>query len=147
MAVSEMLSRKEAPDEAPKKKGRAKTLIAVVVVVAAILGAGWFLLLRPAPEQTGPEPGEVLALDSIQINLAGGHYLRVGVALQLTASAHEAEGSKALDATIDLFSGRSMDELALPDQREELKKELLEDLDHAYHGDVMGVYFTDFVTQ
>lgn len=146
MAVTEMLSKREGEALSPKKKGRAKIVIVVVVVVAAIFGAAWFLL-RPAAEDTGPEPGEVLALDSIQINLAGGHYLRVGVALQLTASAQEAEGSKALDATIDLFSGRSMDELALPDQREELKKDLLEDLDHAYHGDVMGVYFTDFVTQ
>ena len=28
-----------------------------------------------------------------------------------------------------------------------LKEELLEELEHLYHGDVMDVYFTDFVTQ
>lgn len=144
MAVTTMPSNSDT--ESPKKKGRAKTLIAVVIVVAITLGGGWFLL-RPAGAETGPEPGEVMALESIQINLAEGHYLRVGIALQLTASAHEAEGSKALDATIELFSGRSVDELALPDQREELKHDLEKELEHAYHGDVMGVYFTDFVTQ
>ena len=45
-----------------------------------------------------PKPGEVVTLEPIQINLAAGHYLRIGIALQLTAKAHEADGSKALDA-------------------------------------------------
>ncbi len=143
MAVTAMTPKSEA--EQPKKRGRAKTLIAVVLVALSALAGGWFLM-SPS-EDTGPEPGEVMALDSIQINLAGGHYLRVGIALQLTSAAHEADGSKALDATIDLFSGRPMEELALPEQREELKHELLEALEEGYHGDVMGVYFTDFVTQ
>ena len=36
---------------------------------------------------------------------------------------------------------------SLKDERHHLKEELMEHLDHAYHGDVMGVYFTEFVTQ
>ena len=83
----------------------------------------------------------------MQINLEGGHYLKIGVALQLTTTAHEADGSKALDATIELFTGRSMDELTRKGSRAQLKKELAKELEHDYHGDVMGVYFTDFVTQ
>ena len=71
----------------------------------------------------------MVALEPIQINLAGGHYLRVGVALQLTEAAHEADGSKALDATIAIFSGLRDGGGGLdPKQREHLKKELLEEL-------------------
>ena len=53
----------------------------------------------------------MVALDPVQINLAGGHYLGISIALQLTDKAKEADGSKALDATIELFSGREITEV------------------------------------
>ena len=34
-----------------------------------------------------------------------------------------------------------------PAKREGYKKELVKELGHRYDGDVMGVYFTEFVTQ
>lgn len=138
---------KPAEAETEAKGGGKKKLIIIVLVVALVgAGAGWFFFLKPsAPKE--PEPGEVMTMEPIQINLADGHYLRIGVALQLTADAHEADGSKALDATIALFSGLEQSELIKDKQREELKKELEKELDHAYHGDVMEVYFTEFVTQ
>jgi flagellar FliL protein len=133
--------------EEPEKKGRGrKKLILVLVAVLAIGGAAYWFVLKPKPEPK-PEPGEVVSMEPIQINLEGGHYLRIGIALQLTTAAHEADGSKALDATIELFSGRSMDELTRKESLAKLKKELVKELDHDYHGDVMDVYFTDFVTQ
>ena len=88
-----------------------------------------------------------MTLEPIQVNLADGHYLRIGVALQLSADAHEADGSKALDAVIDLFSGVEQEELMKPAQRNEYKLHLEEELAHDYHGDVLEVYFTEFVTQ
>ena len=133
-------------EEASPRRSRAKTLV-VVVLLAALVGAYWNFMMRPADADAKPEAGEVVKLDPIQLNLAGGHYLKIGIAMQLTSDAHEAEGSKALDATIELFSGRSMDQLTRPEQRDQLKKELEEQLARLYHGDVMGVYFTDFVTQ
>lgn len=146
MPVTTIPTTVEAGEASPRRRPKKGFLVIVVVVVATLFGAGWFLL-RPASSPAAPEPGEVMALEPIQVNLSGGHYLRIGIALQLTADAEESEGSKALDATIELFSGRSMDQLALPEQREELKHELLEQLVEDYEGDVMGVYFTDFVTQ
>jgi flagellar FliL protein len=90
----------------------------------------------------------LLALDSIQINLAGGHYLRLGLALQETASAAaDIDGSKALDAAIDLFSGQSMADLNQGKARDDLKTKLSHELADLYDGEVMGVYFTEFVTQ
>ena len=40
-----------------------------------------------------------------------------------------------------------MDELSRRGYREKMKKELEHHLDEAYEGEVIGVYFTDFVTQ
>jgi flagellar FliL protein len=143
MSVSQM----PAPAaEAPAEKKSKKKLLIILVGVLAIAGAAYWFVLRPKPEPA-PEPGEVVTMEPIQINLAGGHYLKVGVALQLTKTAHDADGSKALDAVIELFSGKSMDELTRTEGRDKLKKELKKELVHDYHGDVMDVYFTDFVTQ
>lgn len=136
-----------AAPAAEEAKGGKKKLIMIVVAVAVAGAAAWFLFLKPAGPPKPPEPGEVLPLEAIQVNLEGGHYLRIGLALQLTATAHEADGSKALDVAIDLYSGRSVAELADPAERRKLKKELLKELDHSYHGDVMDVYLTEFVMQ
>jgi flagellar FliL protein len=132
--------------EPRKKGGGKKKLLIVLVLLLAVGGAAYWFVLKPSPKQA-PKPGEVVELEPIQVNLTGGHYLKVGIALQLTAGAKEADGSKALDATIDLFSGRSMAELTRADDRARLKKDLERELDHRYDGEVMGVYFTDFVTQ
>jgi flagellar FliL protein len=130
---------------APAKRGK-KKLIMILVAVLVLGGGGYWFVLKPKP--TGPpQPGEVVKLDAIQINLAGTHYLRVGVALQLVAGAKEAEGSKALDATIDEFSGQPMEDVNDPAKRAAYKKALVKELDERYDGDVMGVYFTEFVTQ
>ncbi|WP_258236814.1 flagellar basal body-associated FliL family protein [Nocardioides campestrisoli] len=133
-----------APEE-PEKKSRKKLLL-VLVLVLAVGGAGWFFFLKPSGPSE-PVPGEVMALESMQLNLAGGHYLRLGLALQLEEGAHEVDGSKAMDAAISIFSGLEMSALVRGEQREELRGQLLEKLDHAYHGEVLEVYYTEFVTQ
>jgi flagellar FliL protein len=130
----------------PAKKGGKKKLIMILVAVLAIGGGAYWFVLKPHPK-TAPEPGEVVTLEPIQVNLASGHYLKIGIALQLTKGAKEVDGSKALDATIELFSGRSMDELTRPQQREKLKHQLEATLEKRYDGEVMGAYLTDFVTQ
>lgn len=136
---------KATSEDAPEGGGRKKLVIVVVLVLLAGAAAWWFVL-RPKPE-TAPKPGEVVQLEPVQVNLAGGHYLRLGMALQLTETAHEVNGSKGLDAAIGIFSGLPVAEVNKPAQREALREELEEELDHRYHGDVMAVYFTEFVTQ
>jgi flagellar FliL protein len=103
-------------------------------------------VLRPGPPD-GPKPGDIVNLDSVQINLADGHYLRLGLALQLTTAVKEIDGARALDAAITEFSGRDMASLSQPARRAELKTELAQTLDTRYEGKVMDVYFTEFVTQ
>jgi flagellar FliL protein len=132
----------EAEDE--KRGGKKKLMILVLLLVLAAVA--WFLFLRPSPP-SAPKPGEVVALEPIQVNLADGHYLRLGLALQLTDGTAKVDGSKALDLSIDLFTGTSADRLAQPAYRGQLKKRLEARLEKSYDGEVMGVYFTDFVTQ
>ena len=130
-----------------KEKGAGRKKLVLILVGALALGAGaYFTVLKPKP--TGPPvAGEVVKLDPIQINLADEHYLRIGLALQLVKGTKEADGSKALDATIGVFSGLPMSEVNDPKHRELLRKELVKELGERYEGGVMGVYFTELVTQ
>ena len=134
----------ETTESGGKLKGILKKLGIGVAVLAVLAGATWWFVLKPEP---APEPGEILKLEAIQVNLTEGHYLRLGLGLQMTSKAHEVDGSKALDATIELFSGRELEYLQQNVHRADLKDKLTARLDEAYHGDVMEVYFTEFVTQ
>jgi flagellar FliL protein len=136
----------QAAEDSAAKGGKKKLMAIVLVAILVIGGAAYWFVLKPKPEKA-PEPGEVVTLEPIQVNLAAGHYLKIGIALQLTKGTKEADGSKALDATIDTFSGQSMDQLTRTEGRERLKKQLEKELEHRYEDEVMGVYFTDFVTQ
>lgn len=129
-----------------EKSGGKKKKLMILVLVLVLAAAAWFLFLRPSAP-SAPKPGEVVALEPIQVNLADGHYLRLGLALQLTEGTAKVDGSKALDLSIDLFTGTSADRLAQPTYRDQLKKRLEARLQKSYDGEVMGVYFTDFVTQ
>lgn len=137
-------------DEAAGRKppgARKKILVLTLAVLLVAGGASWFVL-RPAPEPAEPEPGEVLALEAIQVNLQGGHYLRVGIALQMSIEVtEELDGSKALDALIDIYSGEKLERIAEPQRREELREVLVETVAELYEDDVLDVYITEFVTQ
>lgn len=150
------------PAEEPAAKGGSKKKLLIIVLAVLLVGgggAGWFFLMGPGAakgeehaEEPAPEPGEVLTIESININLADGHYLRIGMALQMTvesaSSGHgEVQAAPALDHAIALYSGRPVTEVASPEGREALKAELLHRLEEPYHGGVMGLYFTEYVTQ
>jgi len=98
--------------------------------------------------------GEVLEMDPITINLADGeHYLKVGLALQLkmglvaTTEKDTGLGAKALDMAIAAISAKTMAQLSQEPVRAALKQKLGIDTCHAYDGEVLTVFFTDFVMQ
>ncbi|WP_282946641.1 flagellar basal body-associated FliL family protein [Cellulomonas endometrii] len=144
------------PEPAPKK-GKKKKLLLVIGAVVLVLGgaAAYFLLGKSggaeaaAEEEPAPEPGAVVAVEPISLNLAQGHYLRLGFELQLIADVGEEapEPGKAVDAAIALFSGRTIAEVSDPAVREQLKTEFLHELEELYEGEVMDVYLTNYVTQ
>jgi flagellar FliL protein len=128
---------KDAKEET-KKKGKGKLIIMVVPLVLLIAGAAWFLFLKPkddgaAKELPPPVPGAVVKLDPITINLDNGHFLKLGLALQPIAGAHEEpDGSKALDIAIAMFSGKSIDDISSSEGREKAKEELVARVKLAY---------------
>ncbi|SFB17836.1 flagellar basal body-associated FliL family protein [Cellulomonas marina] len=151
-----------AEGAAPTRKGRGKKLlIMIAVAVLAGAGAGYWLFLRPAPAEPTAEEAEIAAeeaaaaelgavqpVEPISINLADGHYLRLGLGLQLTiAVVEDVDVSKAVDRAIALFSMRPVEEVGSAEGREALKAELATQLEEAYEGEIVDVYFTTYVTQ
>jgi flagellar FliL protein len=140
-----------APEAEPTRRRRWPVLVlALVALVAAGAVAAWFFLRTPDAEAAPPppEPGAVLQVDPVSLNLADGHYLRLGLGLQLTADVEEApDPARALDLAIALFSGRPVQEVSDPATRDELKAQLAEQLREAYEGEVLDVYLTEYVTQ
>ena len=147
MTVVAEIKGAEGDAESDDKPKRSKKKLLIVLVAVLLVGAAaWWFVLRPTPPEE-PKPGAMLPLESTQINLADGHYLKIGIALQLVEGAAEVDGSKALDATIDLFSGQDVADISKEETRKALKRKLGSELEERYDGEVLGVYFTEFVTQ
>ena len=159
-----MSSKKKKPEPADDGEeatgGKKKLLIIALVAVLAIGAGAYFFLFSGSGEaeaEVAPEAGSVvLNVEPVAINLAGGSYLKLGMALQFSLAYDEAaggghgggatpDGSKALDIAIAQFSGA-----ALPDvqnNREAMKATLEQAVIEAYHGDVYAIYYTEYVTQ
>jgi flagellar FliL protein len=171
-AVAKQAPPKEpAPAPTPPKedKGRRGVLLPAIVVGVALLGAAF--LLRPSggggetpaatAETTIPakggaavilgDPAHVVPLDAVTLNLSDGRFLKLGLALQLDEGVEVADpkayGSRALDIALDTMGEYSYRELTAPGAREDAKDELSVLVSEAYEGEVLGVYFTEFVMQ
>lgn len=145
------MSKDKAAEGAETPKKGKKKLIIIIAAVVLLLGGGaggYFAFFAGPAEEPAPEPGIVVALQPITINLADGHFLKISIALQATIEAHEEpDGSKALDLLISQFSNRSVAELSSNEAREEAKTALKEKVHEAYHGEIIDLYFTEFVMQ
>ena len=152
-----MSTKEKAPvgEETEGKGGKKKLVLALVVVLLAAAAAAYFFLFAGS-EETKPVAGEVLPLESIAVNLAGGGYLKVGISLQTTEDAAAGghggggvDGSKALDILISTYSQAQPADVV--GAREALKESLEHQIVEAYTEDgvpmVMHVYLTEYVTQ
>jgi len=128
-------------------KGKKKLLIIGLVALLAVGGAAYFFLFSGSAKAAAPVAGTVMTLDPVAVNLAGGGYLKVGVALQLTSTADSKtmDGAKATDLVISTFSQAQPADVTRA--RDTLKKALEKKIIKAYDGEVMGIYYTDYVTQ
>jgi flagellar FliL protein len=143
-----------AETEAPKKSKKLLMIIVLAVVVLGGGGAGAFFFLSGDKAEAKPVKGAVVAIETaLTINLADAHYLKLAFALQMTeeAGAEAVDTSEALDIAIDQYTGMEITELATEKGREKAKAELLEKIEKAYNVNgehmVMGIYFTQYVTQ
>lgn len=140
----------ESPD-AEVRSGRKKFLVLGLILGVAAAGAAWFFVSgKSAVGEEPPAHGEVVSLDPVAINLAGGGYLKVGVALHLTEDASAAEGGQpdsavARDLIIGQFSQASP--VDVHGAREALKESLEQKIIEAYGEAVLEIYYTEYVTQ
>jgi flagellar FliL protein len=157
----------EAADGDAKKGGMGGKLklIALILPTLLLIGGGvYFFVLAPKAETSASQsegeesseaeatpkstyvPGEAVSVDAVTINLANAHILQVGLMLQATADAgEEVPPGKAADALIKVFSGRTVDEIATEEGREEAKKELLKEIKELYEDKVYEIFYTTYV--
>lgn len=148
----------ETDEDAPK--GKKKLFLIVGVVVLALAGAAYFFLFSGGEaEAAAPEHGGYVALEPVAVNLAGGGYLKVGITLDITLEAaaggggHGAaatvDGAKAYDAIISTFSQANPADVV--GARDALKEALEQKIIASYTEHdvpmVMGIYYTEYVTQ
>ncbi|MEU2348237.1 flagellar basal body-associated FliL family protein [Modestobacter sp. NPDC049651] len=156
MAKKKKAAPAAAEDGEEAKGGKKKLMIIALVAVLAIGAGAYFFVFSGGSSEAepAPEPGSVLKIDPVAINLAGGSYLKLGMTLQFTA-AHDAaatgehgsdpDGSPALDIAIAQFSGAKLADVQT--NREAMKAALEKAIVKAYHEDVMKIYYTEYVTQ
>jgi flagellar FliL protein len=154
----------DAPAAEPKKKGKLKLIIGAVVLLAVGGGAASVLMKPPkakttlvagqtAPTTTTLPSGPLEKFDDITLNLADGHYLKIGLALQLTKKAKPDDyvtggaAAKAFDLTISTFGAKTYAQLAAPGGRDATKAVLQKAIIATYNGEVSAIYLTDFVMQ
>ncbi len=133
-----------------KKKSKKKKIIVLAVVVLMLGAVAKFTVLAPsgAAKDAKPVPGQVVAMTDMTLNLAGGHYLRIKLALQtVEGTPAELDTSEASQAVIDQFSDRPVTELTGEAARSKAKKELLGKLQKVYPKQILDVIYTEFFTQ
>ena len=147
------MSKAETQAEAPSPRGKKKLLLVGAILALAAAGAAAHFLVLPGIAAEAEEPpahGEVVTLEPVAVNLAGGGYLKIGLALHLTEEASggeggEPDGSKAQDLIISQFSQASPGDVHKA--RAALKESLQQKIIEAYEGDVLEIYYTEYVTQ
>lgn len=157
------------PKAAKKAKKGRSNLLPALVLAGGIAAAGYFVGGPGAsadadpqasePEVEQHEPGEVIELEPMTVNLDGGRFLRVGVAVLAT---EEFDGSvddggtarftpehesRLRDQLIAMFAGRELGSLSGAENLETIKVELLERTDTVLDGHAIEIYLTEFVTQ
>jgi flagellar protein FliL len=139
------------------EKKKSPMMLVLLLVVGLVGGVGVSKMMggggAPAAEPP-PEAGEIANIEAININLAGGRFLRVAVGAQLTKKVPEKgeawveiEGAKVRDAMIKVFSGKDIAVVQSSEGREEAVKELEELVIESTEKQVMKVYLAEYVSQ
>ncbi|SHG27348.1 flagellar FliL protein [Jatrophihabitans endophyticus] len=144
---------KDKADDAEKKeekKSFLKSKKAIIGLVALLaVGGGAYKFMAPA-KATPVTGGDIVALDATTLNLKGGHYLKLAVAIQVVqgkATADDFKTSEAQELVIDEFSDRTVASLSSSEDRKKLVEDLEKKIKKAYEGEVFDVFLTQFVTQ
>lgn len=145
----------------PKKKKMMLIILIILVVLAGSSAGAYFFFKKPAGEAgevKKPKTAEMESLDigEVVVNLAGNggaHYLRVKIVIEYPKEKKLPEELKkkkhqVSDIIITTLRSKTMAEVSSASSVEGLKKSLLKEINgHLEHGEVTGIYFTDFLVQ
>ena len=151
------------------KGGKGKIVLVLMLLLGAaagytLKGGGGGAEAASGPTTTAaPEPGVMVSIEPLSLNLADGHYLKVGIAVQLVDGAIEGAGHGAgaeiseewlaehgpmvRDLVISELGGVHIAELASADARDVVRHTLLEKANERLHESVYAIYFTEFIMQ
>ncbi|WP_436525977.1 flagellar basal body-associated FliL family protein [Actinoplanes sp. HUAS TT8] len=152
-----MADEKDTTAEAAPKKSN-KMMMIVIALALVVLGGGgagaFFMLKSDSATAKAPVKGIVTAADNtITVNLADGHYLKLGFALVQTkdTGTEAVDLNEAYEILIDEYTGKKVADLSTEEGRTKIKEEVVAKLVKAYTVDkkqeVMDIYYTSFVTQ
>ncbi len=141
------------PVPAPKKSK--KLLIAIVAAVALLGGGGGgaYYLTSKNSSQVATKGIITPLKDSLTMNLADGHYLKLNFAIQQTSASGTTavDPAQAVNSALGVYTGKTLAALSTAKERDTAKTELLTALENDYNTKgnqvVMDVYYTAFVTQ
>jgi flagellar FliL protein len=147
-AVAAAPGAKAAPAEKKNSLLKSKKFIIIVVAVLGVGGGAYkFLVPTKVPPPSG---GDIVSLTANTLNLAGGHYLKIAVDVQLVkgkASVTSFQVSQAEELVINEFSDRTVASLSTNAARLALTAQLEAAIKQAYPGEVFDIFLTQFVTQ
>jgi len=144
------------------KRLKSKKVMIVLLVLVVGLGGAYEMVLKPKKAVAVPRlPGQLLPLSQpFVLNLAGGRYAKVSVALlfeNLPASAISTDSSNgnppvpqepAIRAVItDMLTGAPANELIDPTPRQALVKRLLKAIQASTDNTIDKVFLTDITVQ
>jgi flagellar FliL protein len=159
--MSEKKKEEAGEEKEPKAKGKMPmTLLIIIVLVLNVLivgkvffGGGGGKGGGKEKEKPKEEMGAKVTLEEFLLNMTDGeHYLKATIALGFKKGVDEKkieeETAPIRDAIVGVLSTKSREEVASAKGKEELKKEILEELNKEMgEGFVLKVYFTNFATQ
>ena len=151
------MAKKKSDSEDGEKGSRLRIVVVVLAILLVAAGVYMYLGNGSSDAPAGAQPvvvaaidkGEVIKLEPIFINLKDDRFLKVGLALQTTLTGDDVEldGSMALDAAIEVFSNKDLEQLVSESGRAQLKEALLTLVTEKYGAQVIDIYFTEFVMQ
>jgi flagellar FliL protein len=151
------MAKKKSDSEDGEKGSRLRIVVVVLAILLVAAGVYMYLGNGSSDAPAGAQPvvvaaidkGEVIKLEPIFINLKDDRFLKVGLALQTTLTGDDVEldGSMALDAAIEVFSNKDLEQLVSESGRAQLKEALLTLVTEKYGAQVIDIYLTEFVMQ
>lgn len=127
-----------AAEAAPAKKKSRKKLVFILVAVLLVVGGGGFVYLKilkkPAAPTSSLQPGAVLRMPTQTLNLADGHLLQVGYALQLTTTADKAtivgQQARIQNAALNVLSPYTFHALLTQKTKQQAQRRLTAAVQH-----------------